>query len=267
MPAMPAQPVPGQPVWAELFTLDAERARAFYPAILGWGCTEPNPDFGGYANFTHGGGWIAGVMGNTFDPSLPSAWTVYLHTDDVHATVQRARDAGAPVIVEPAQVGELGWFAQVVDPSGAAVGAWQPAAHRGFAAVREAGAPYWFELHAAQGYEAALAFYRDVFGCTLSTMSDVPEFRYTQVVRPDAGAEIAPEDALAGVMDASGWPGAVSAWQVYWMVGDVEASVAACATAGAQVIDAPHETPYGRLATLRDPTGAAFKLAEALVAS
>ncbi|MBZ5732883.1 VOC family protein [Nocardioides sp. TRM66260-LWL] len=256
----PAPPVPGQPVWAELFTADAERARAFYPAVVGWGCTEPDPQLGGYANFTidgtPDGGWIAGLMGHPGDAAgspLASAWTVYLHVDDVHATVARARAAGAPVIVEPMQVADLGWFAQVVDPSGAPVGARQPGAHRGFAAVRVPGGPYWLELHTASAFDQTVAFYEAVFGWRTAPLEGAP-FPYRRLV-DDAGAE------LAGVMDASGWAGATSTWQVYWMVDDLDAAVAAVEAGGGTVVDAPHATPYGRLATLRDPSGAGFKLA------
>ena len=249
--------VVGRPVWAELFTEGAPRAREFYTGLLGWGSTEPSEEFGGYSNFTRGEGWIAGLMENTIDPSLPASWTVYLHTDDISALAKRAEAAGATTIVEPAQVGELGWFAQFVDPSGAVVGAWQPGAHQGFAAVQEIGAPYWFELHAAAGYDAVLPFYREVFGWRTATMSDTPEFRYTQML----GVEGDPDDVRAGVMDASMWEGARSAWQVYWMVEDTDAAFAHAVAAGATEVHPPHDTPYGRLAVLRDPCGAEFRLA------
>lgn len=255
--------VPGQPIWAELFTVGADRAREFYTGLLGWGSTEPQEQFGGYTNFIRGEGWIGGLMENSFAPDQPPAWTLYLLTDDIHALAARATAAGAPTIVEPAQVGELGWFAQFIDPSGALVGAWQPGLHQGFAAVREIGAPYWFELHAASGYEESLAFYREVFGWRTATMSDTPEFRYTQML----GVEGDPDDVRAGVMDSSNWPGSVSSWQVYWMVEDVEAATAHAVAAGATVVHPPHDTPYGRLAELSDPNGASFKLAQAVPGS
>ena len=44
-------------------------------------------------------------------------------------------------------------------------------------------------------YEAALEFYREVFGWQTQAVSDTPEFRYT--VLADG------EEQLAGVMDAS----------------------------------------------------------------
>ncbi|GAA4117970.1 VOC family protein [Nocardioides fonticola] len=255
--------VTGQPVWAELFTVGAPRAREFYTGLLGWGSTEPQEQFGGYTNFTRGEGWIAGLMENTVDPAIPASWTVYLQTDDIHALAKRAEAAGATTIVAPAEVGDLGWFAQFIDPCGAAVGAWQPGTHRGFAAVREIGAPYWFELHAAAHYDDVLPFYREVFGWRTATMSDTPEFRYTQMLGTGGDAD----DVRAGVMDASLWEGARSAWQVYWMVADVDASFAHALETGASAVHPPHDTPYGRLAVLLDPAGAEFKLAQAVADS
>jgi predicted enzyme related to lactoylglutathione lyase len=40
-------------------TSDADRSRAFYGELFGWVAEEPNPDFGGYFNFTKDGVRIA----------------------------------------------------------------------------------------------------------------------------------------------------------------------------------------------------------------
>ncbi len=67
---------------------------------------------------------------------------------------------------------------------------------------------------------------------------------------------------LAGIMDASSFlpEGVASHWSVYWEVDDVDASVATAIELGASVVDEAHDTPYGRLAALRDPAGAEFNL-------
>ncbi|MBW3647880.1 MAG: VOC family protein, partial [Actinobacteria bacterium] len=69
-------------------------------------------------------------------------------------------------------------------------------------------------------------------------------------------------DMLAGVMDASAfWPeGEASRWAVYAKVDDTDATLARAVELGGTVVDAAEDTPYGRLATATDPTGATFKL-------
>jgi hypothetical protein len=85
-------------------------------------------------------------------------------------------------------------------------------------------------------------------------MSDTPDFRYTTLGKGDS--------AKAGIMDASAYlPAEVpSNWQVYFAVEDADASIEKAVGLGARVIDGPDDTPFGRLATLADPTGAMFKI-------
>src|ERR1700694_5967537 len=105
------------------------------------------------------------------------------------------------------------------DPAGAAIGLWQPHQHRGFGVIGEAGAPVWHEAM-SRNYDAALPFYVQVFGWTLTTLEDSDQFRYSTA---SLGG-----DPFAGVMDASAiLPEDVpSFWQFYIGVGDVDASLA-----------------------------------------
>ncbi len=70
------------------------------------------------------------------------------------------------------------------------------------------------------------------------------------------------EDWLAGIMDASGFlPDGVPAhWSVYFGVDDTDAALAKIVDLGGSILMAAQDTPYGRLATAADPTGAQFKL-------
>ena len=63
----------GAPTWIDLMSADTARARAFYGELFGWECQEPNPDFGGYANFTKDGVMVAGLMGK-MEEALPDMW-------------------------------------------------------------------------------------------------------------------------------------------------------------------------------------------------
>jgi uncharacterized protein len=64
------------------------------------------------------------------------------------------------------------------------------------------------------------------------------------------------------VMDATSFlpEGVPALWSVYFAVDDVDASIAKAVGLGASVVQAAEDTPYGRLATLTDPTGALFRL-------
>jgi predicted enzyme related to lactoylglutathione lyase len=234
-------------------TSDTERSSAFYSELFGWTAEAPNEEFGGYFNFTKDGVLIAGCMAQQANDRMPDAWSVYLATDDARKTVDAAAASGGQVVVPAMDVGELGTMAVVTDPGGAAIGLWQPGTHEGFGVFGEARTPSWFELH-TRDYDAAVAFYRDVFRWDTGVVSDVPEFRYTTLNHGDG--------QLAGVMDASGFlPDGVPAhWSVYFGVDDADATLAKIGKLGGATVQPAEDTPYGRLAVATDATGAQFKL-------
>jgi uncharacterized protein len=161
MPARENTPV-GAPCWVDLLTSDAERSRAFYTQLLGWAAEDPNPEFGGYFNFTKNGVRIAGGMPG--QPGMgPDGWSVYLATDDAAKTLDLATAHGGQVVVPAMAVADLGTMAVITDAGGARIGLWQPGRHRGTGLVAEAGAPSWWEL-LTRDYPAAVSFYQDVFG-------------------------------------------------------------------------------------------------------
>ena len=243
----------GAPCWADLYSSDTERAKDFYGRLFGWTTMDPGPEYGGYFVFEKDGKAVGGCMANSGEEGYPDAWTVYLHTEDADRTVAAAKADDAPVLVEPMDVTENGRMAMVADPGGAVIGIWQPKEVTGFGVTREVGAAAWFELH-TRSYDDSVAFYRDVFGWDAHTASDEPDFRYTTLGEG--------ESSLAGIMDATAFQpeGAPAEWSIYFAVEDADATVALATELGATVVQAPEDTPYGRLATLLDPTGTRFKL-------
>lgn len=245
----------GAPCWIDLFSSDTERAKDFYGRLFGWTTMDPGSDYGGYFLFQKEGKVVAGCMANDGEQGTPDTWTVYLTTDDADRTVEAAKANGGQVYVEPMDVTENGRMAMVGDPGGAAIGIWQPRDVQGFELRGEAGAAAWFELH-TNAYEPSVGFYRDVFGWDAHTMSDTEEFRYTTLGEG--------EGALAGIMDATVYRDASvpSSWEAYFEVEDADAAVAQAVELGAAVEHEPHDTPYGRLVALTDPTGTRFKLVQ-----
>ena len=244
----------GAPCWTDLFTSDVEGSRRFYSELFGWEALEPSEEFGGYFMFAQDGKPTAGGMGEMGDVKADNTWKVYLHTDDAGRMAKAAKEKGATILVDPSPVADLGTQSLLADPTGAVVGAWQPGTFPGFIVTGEPGTPSWFELHTTD-FATSIAFYESVFHWKTSAIGDTDEFRYSVMQHPEGEGE------LAGVMDASGFPGSPpSSWSVYWHVNDAAAVVAKVRALGGSVAEDATETPYGTLATVRDPAGARFKL-------
>ena len=246
----------GAPIWIDLATSDVERARQFYAAVFDWSFEAAGPEYGGYLNASVHGRPVAGLMPNDPQWNAPDGWTTYLHTADIEATIAEATAAGAFACtesVEPMEIKDKGWMGLLSDPTDAFFGLWQPAGHRGFEVVGEPGAPVYFQL-TSRDYAAALEFYRKVFGWQTDTVSDTAEFRYSTAIFDG--------EALLGVMDGSAFlpAGAPSNWNFFLGADDVDKTVALVVDNGGSVIRGAEDTPYGRLAAVADPTGAAFNL-------
>lgn len=254
MPARDTTPF-GAPCWIDLMTSDVARGRDFYCALFGWTADEPNEEFGGYFNFRKDGVLVAGGMANPQQADLPDTWSVYLASPDATKATETAVANGGQVIVPPERIGDLGTMAVLTDPSGAGVGVWQPGEHKGFGVVAEDGAPCWFDLQAHE-YAKSLDFYRAVFGVRTESVADTPEFRYTALTVDG--------DQVAGVMDAklAGGEGC-SRWSIFFGVPDTDAALRRIVELGGAVVDEAEDTPYGRLASATDPTGALFRLVAA----
>jgi uncharacterized protein len=252
VPTRDAAPT-GAPCWIDLFTTDPERSTAFYGELFGWTAQVAGEEFGGYITFEKDGRPVAGAMRNDGSAGMPDGWTVYLAVDDARKTVAVAEANGAQVHVQPMDIADVGVMALVADAGQAAIGLWQPGTFSGFTLLLEPGAPAWFELH-TRAYDASVAFYREVFGWDTHTMSDTAEFRYTTLGQG--------ESQLAGIMDAASFlPDGVPAhWSVYFATTDTDASLARVVELGGSIVREAEDTPYGRLATAADATGAMFKL-------
>lgn len=243
----------GAPCWIDLLTSDPDTSRAFYGELFGWTSEVGGPEYGGYITFAKDGLPIAGAMAKGADMQVPDLWSIYLASEDIDTTVKAVEDNGGSVHVPPMAVGELGHLAFVEDASGGHVGVWQPGQHKGFGLIAEPGAPAWFELF-TRDHAKAVRFYEQVFGWETSVVGDSDEFRYTTLGKD--------EDALAGVMDASSFlpEGVPPHWSVYFAVADADATLARIGELSGSTVVPAEDTPYGRLATAADPTGAMFKL-------
>lgn len=245
----------GEPCWVDLMSSEVEGARDFYTGLLGWTADTAGPEYGGYITFSKDGHTVAGLSG-PMGGDATNAWLSYLKVEDADAAQQSAADHGAQVLAPPMTVGEQGRVAVIADPSGAVVGLWQSLAHPGYELVAEVGAVVWTEL-STRDYDAAVAFYTDVFGWHPEVLSDTPEFRYV-TFGPGGG----PGGMVGGVYDAAAAlpPGVPSHWQVYFGVDDVDAGVSRVGELGGSVLREAWDSEFGRFAQVADPAGAAFLL-------
>ena len=256
----------GRPVWMDLMTDDVEGAKAFYGELFGWEFADQGEDFGHYHLITKDGSLVGGLMstmmdmnGPTTEPTGPTMWSIYLHSDDVAGVVERLDGTGATLVFGPMDVADHGRQAFLVDPAGAAFGLWQPDQMQGFELPLTPGTSVWFEC-VSKDFDAALPFYRDVLGWDIAWMPGSSQdsadggFRYATNGAGDA--------AVCGLCDASTWlPADVpSFWRAYLAVEDADASAARAAELGGTIQAAPEDSPFGRFAQLADPQGGVFMI-------
>jgi uncharacterized protein len=114
--------------WNELDTRDPDRAKEFYGAVFGWEFR----DFGGQGNYwtlhrpgeEHSVGGLMDMRGVVPD-EIPPTWLVFFAADDADATAAKATELGGRVANGPMDIPDVGRFAVLVDPSGAAFGIFQ----------------------------------------------------------------------------------------------------------------------------------------------
>ena len=97
-------------------------------------------------------------------------------------------------------------------------------------------------------------FYADVVGLVPEpvSMGDYDDFNMTM---PASG------DAVCGICHARGGNSDIpGGWLVYFVVDDVEASVAACAAKGGMIVVEPRGLAGGRFCVIEDPSGASAAL-------
>jgi uncharacterized protein len=244
--------VPSKPVWVDLSSADPEASRAYYAKLFGWKVeVSPDPAYGGYAVATLDGKDVAGI-GPTQAPGAPTAWNVYIGSNDAAATAEKVEAAGGKVVAPPFEVGDQGRMAVFQDPSGAFICAWQPQNMAGSDMSGAVSTFGWAEL-SARGFDKVPPFYKKVFGWEeKQSKTGEGEGTYTEFLL--AG------ESIAGGMEMNPMvPAQVpSYWMAYFNVADVDTSFKEAIQAGGTEMLAPREFPYGRFAILQDPQGAAF---------
>jgi predicted enzyme related to lactoylglutathione lyase len=114
--------VKGEPntvCWNELLTTDTARAIDFYTKLFGWVANTHGPMQ--YTEFMNGDTHAGGMM--QIQPHMgpiPPHWGIYFAVEDCDAAFEKATSLGAKAYVPPMTIENVGRFATLGDPQGAA---------------------------------------------------------------------------------------------------------------------------------------------------
>jgi uncharacterized protein len=263
--------IPGVPCWIDTTQPDADAAAEFYGGLFGWELedTMPADAPGKYFMARIRGRDAAAVSSQPGGGGGPAKWNTYIQVESADETTEKAKAAGASVLMEPFDIFDSGRMAFLADPQGATFGLWEPKQHLGTRVDNEHGAINFNDLHTSD-LEGAKAFYGDVFGWgtldmgggnytwTLKAYGDHLEER-----NPGQRAGMkemgAPEDFIEVVASLrTAAEGVAPHWGVTFGVDDADAIAKRAQELGAEVVAGPFDAPWVRLAIIRDPQGAMF---------
>jgi predicted enzyme related to lactoylglutathione lyase len=187
-------------------------------------------------------------------PGAPSAWLVYVGSENPDESCAKIERLGGKVLVPPTDVPGIVRFSVATDPQGATFGVLKGlgpgASNPPYDGPPLPGTFCWDELH-TKDQSAASQFYGALFDWTGKVGADDP-MKYWHWM--NAGKDI------GGMMDLMS-PSVPPHWLGYVAVTDVDASCRKARDIGATVVVEPMDLPkVGKFAVVRDPTGATVAL-------
>ena len=238
----------GQFVWHELMTTDVAGAGAFYPRVAGWK-TQPWEKNDSYTLWVGNAGPTGGVMSLPAEAPRVSYWMPYIAAPDLAGTIELARRLGGTVCTDVTEIPNGGAYAVMQDPQGATFALYSSAVSQDAGDGEESDFS-WHEL-ATGDFQAALQFYRQLFGWDKGPTHDMGELGYYQIFMRDG-------KNIGGIYNMP--PGVTTPhWLSYVRVNDVDQAANAAKAAGGRIVNGPMEVPGGDwIAQIVDPQGAAF---------
>lgn len=256
----------GDFIWYELMTNDADGARVFYSAVVGWDIEAQASGPMDYRMIAASDGPVAGMMPLTAEMQSNGArpcWMGYINVDDVDASTAKIKAVGGSIHMEPWDIPGIGRMAFVADPQGVMFYIMKPtppadnpdAQSTSFAATEPmVGHCAWNELSTTDP-EAAKAFYGTLFGWVKEGEMDMGPLGKYEFLKDAEG-----RFGLGAVMPKMPeMP--VPFWTYYFRVPDIDAAVDAVKANGGTILQEPIEIPGGdySLAGI-DPHGVHFAL-------
>lgn len=110
----------GAACWYELSTRDTAAASRFYTQLFGWNTQSMNEGGMQYTVFRRGEQGIAGMMAMPAQAGdTPANWAPYFAVSDCDQSVEKAKQLGGKVLMQPTDIPRTGRFAVLKDPQGA----------------------------------------------------------------------------------------------------------------------------------------------------
>src|ERR1700730_9173632 len=116
-------------VHVELTTPDTGKAKCLYGALFDWKLDDMEMAHRFSDTMIRVGEGTGRGMMKSPAPGVPTAWLPYVLVDDVAAATAKAESLGATVCKERTEVMGAVSFSIIIDPTGAAIGLWQPKAN------------------------------------------------------------------------------------------------------------------------------------------
>ena len=239
-------------IWHDLMTSDAEAAKKFYGAVVGWTFTNQMPT---YSVASANGVGMGGIMDTPAEmKGMPSVWTGYVFTPDVDATCKEAVKLGGKIYKTAWDVPDVGRMAVIGDPTGSGLMIMKPISteQRPMPKPGAVGTVGWNELHAGD-LNVAWDFYSKLFGWAKGAtmpMGEVGDYQLFQIDGKDVGG-------MMKKMDSTPKP----TWNYYFNVDGIDAAAARITKAGGKIVMGPHEVPGGQwTVNAIDPQSAHFSL-------
>jgi hypothetical protein len=252
----------GDFIWYELMTTDADAAKTFYDAVVGWDFGESAPEYQGYRMInTPDGSFAGGVMPINAEMQQHGArpiWLGYLNVDDVDQKAASIEAAGGKALMGPTDIPNVGRIAMVADPQGAPFYVMKPIPPAGrenepstVFSPNDQGRCAWNELSTSDPV-AARRFYGDQFGWTSDDFMDMGEHGEYRFI-DHQGLRLG---AIAGAMQ-----GQPPHWRYYFRVPSVSRAKETAEAKGGTIVMGPMEVPGGDHILIGiDPQGAEFAL-------
>jgi predicted enzyme related to lactoylglutathione lyase len=238
---------PGTFSWVDLQTSDPEAAKAFYSSLLGWVYEDIPIGEGAAYSMARLQDHSVAAIGPLQGEGMPSHWNCYVTVADVDASAARAAELGATLLAEPFDVFDAGRMAAFQDPQGAVLSIWQAKENIGAGLVNAIGALTWNDL-ISPDVAGSKAFYSELFGWQIQEIAPGEYWSIANGANRNGGMMPMP-------------PGSHPAWNLYFAVDDVDATVARARELGGDAVMGPMDVPNGgRLAVLRDPQNAVFSV-------
>lgn len=250
---------PGMFSWADLPTLDLNKALDFYTGLLKLDAnpTEIAPGMT-YAALSKAGKNCCAVY--TMDEASMQErggpwWVSYFTVDDANAAAERVKALGGSVWFEPFDVFEEGRMAVVADSTGATFALWQPKRGIGAELFGEPGALAWNELY-THDVEAATSFYGGLFGWKANAAATPDGGEYTVF-----DLEGQPASGMMAIREE--WGEMPANWSIYLAVEDLEEALKLVDAKGGRIINQPMRIEgVGTFSFIQDPMGAYLSVME-----